>query len=107
MVVLTIIFVSFLSQKPKPETIWNCRNFTRKIKECEILEEKEETCKYFKQEICRAVQLPGKCAKVTHKKNCVHKCAKDGYPLFDASIHTQCSHEDGYAIPELDLRIGK
>ena len=92
-----IFFASFLSQKPINETIWNCRNFTRKIKECVVLEEEEKTCKFFKQEICKPIHLPGKCAKVTHKKNCTTKCPPK-HPLYDPEVHKECSYKNGTTI---------
>lgn len=83
--------------KPINETIWNCRNFTRKIKECVVLEEEEKTCKFFKQEICKPIHLPGKCAKVTHKKNCTTKCPPK-HPLYDPEVHKECSYKNGTTI---------
>ena len=91
--------MSFLSQKPYNETVWNCRNFTRKIKECEV-GEPEKTCKFFKQKICKAIHLPGKCAHVTHKTKCVHKCAPE-HPLYDPEVHKECSYKNGTIISEI------
>jgi hypothetical protein len=88
---------------PYNETIWNCRNFTRKIKECVVLPMKEEICKPFKEIICKAVELQGKCATVTHKKKCVNKCAPE-FPLYNPEIHKQCEIEDG-SLDKIDLRI--
>ena len=96
-----IFFVSFLSQKPTDEVIWNCKNFTRKIKECVVVEEEEEkTCKFFKQEICKPIHLPGKCAKVTHKKNCTTKCPPK-HPLYDPEVHKECYMKNGTIISEI------